>query len=182
MKTSGVFLMMLLLVSGGVVSAQNNPCAAEAQSQMDFWVGDWQLSWPGPQTGLPEDSLGRGRNHIARVLGGCIVQENFENLQSGYAGKSWSTYSAPRGTWQQTWVDNQGGYLVFTGGMEGAEMILKTAPVNRDGKTIVNRMVFRDIAANSFKWHWQRSEDGGKTWTDRWVIRYERAEPLSEKG
>ena len=36
------------------------------------------------------------------------------------------------------------------------------------------RMVYEDITENSLTWRWQRSADGGATWSDQWVIRYVR--------
>jgi hypothetical protein len=35
-------------------------------------------------------------------------------------------------------------------------------------------MVFSDITEDSLYWEWQKSEDGGKTWADRWTINYTR--------
>ncbi len=36
-------------------------------------------------------------------------------------------------------------------------------------------MVFSDIEADAFRWRWERSEDGGTTWSELWVIDYRRA-------
>jgi hypothetical protein len=35
-------------------------------------------------------------------------------------------------------------------------------------------MVYEDIRAEGLKWLWQRSDDGGKTWTTGWEIAYKR--------
>jgi hypothetical protein len=35
-------------------------------------------------------------------------------------------------------------------------------------------MVFTDIAADSFAWLWQKTEDGGQTWKTNWRIDYRR--------
>jgi len=74
-------------------------------------------------------------------------------------------------------VDNQGGYLLFTGEFNDGQMELRTEPSEREGKTFISRMVFRNITKNSLDWDWQRSEDGGKTWQDLWNIHYERKQP-----
>lgn len=57
--------------------------------------------------------------------------------------------------------------------MEGG-FELRTEPVERDGKSVVHRMLFHDITDGGLRWDWQRSEDGGGTWEDLWNIRYER--------
>jgi hypothetical protein len=36
------------------------------------------------------------------------------------------------------------------------------------------RMVYADITPQSLTWRWQRSNDGGATWNDVWVINYTR--------
>ena len=90
-------------------------------------------------------------------------------------GQSVSLYSAGAGVWRQTWVDTDGAYLLFTGGFEDGRMELRTEPRERDGTTLVNRMGFHDIAEDSLEWAWQRSEDGGESWTDLWTISYRRA-------
>ncbi len=54
----------------------------------------------------------------------------------------------------------------------GSNHITRTT-LARPGNVKANRMVFADIAPNSFIWHWQATQDG-KNWSDSWVIRYTR--------
>ncbi len=103
------------------VAAQNNgqsPCAAPQASQFDFWLGDWNLTY--------NDTL-HATNHIEKIMGGCTVQENFHDPNGNYNGKSWSVYNKNYNQWQQTWIDNQGGYVALTGGMQGDSMVLVTS-------------------------------------------------------
>lgn len=53
-------------------------------------------------------------------------------------------------------------------------MELRTPPCQRNGKTYISRMVFKNITENSLDWDWQRSENDGKTWVDVWNIHYQR--------
>ena len=154
-------------------SAQTNnqaPCNAAESSQFDFWVGEWNLTWA--------DSL-RGNNRIEKIFGNCTIHENFSNPKSKYLGQSWSVYNPNYHQWQQTWVDNTGGYIALTGGMQGDSMVLTTAervvPANLSptGK-MINRMVYYNIKKVSFDWVWEASTDGGLTWKANWKIRYER--------
>ena len=165
----------LFLFSVALMAQQNTPpCAQPEAGQFDFWLGSWELTWPGGQGGTPEGQQGKGRNVIERILGSCVIQENFSRADSSYIGKSWSVYNPIRNLWQQTWVDNTGGYLVFTGEFKAGRMELRTAPFERNGKTFISRMVFHNIQENSFDWDWQRSADEGQSWQDLWNIRYER--------
>lgn len=85
-----------------------------------------------------------------------------------------SSYSPLLKKWQQTWVDNQGGYLDFQGGLEDGTMILSRRARGADGKEFLQRMVWRDIRSDSLVWGWERSDDGGKSWRTVWKIDYRR--------
>ena len=160
---------IVALIAMGAVStipaqeAPPTPCSAPEFNQFDFWVGEWDLSWEG----------GSGVNRITRPLGNCVVQERFSGDMGGgrppFNGLSVSVYDPQAALWRQTWVDNNGGYLTFTGGLEGEDMVLYGG--SEDART---RMIFTDITPDSLTWHWERSTDGGKTWESRWVIEYRR--------
>src|SRR6201997_1467088 len=92
--------------------AASDPCLLPQQQQFEFWVGDWDVSWPGAK---PSET-GHGTNRITRVLGGCVVQENFSGGETMHLrGTSVSIFDSRTGNWKQTWVDNEGGYLDFIG-------------------------------------------------------------------
>jgi len=147
-------------------AAQPASCEASAARQFDFWVGTWTLRWG-------ED--GYGTNVIERILGGCVIEENFVGrMPDGlFRGKSVSVYDARQQQWKQTWVDDRGGYLDFTGGFEEGRMVLQRETV-RDGKPLLQRMVWYNISADELDWNWEKSEDGGETWTTLWKIHYTR--------
>lgn len=135
-------------------------------SELDFWIGTWEVRWA-------DD--GHGTNRIERILGGHVVHEQFEG--EGRAGKlvgeSWSVFDADRHLWRQTWVDDQGGYLDLVGGRVGDSFAFERA-APEEGATARQRMVFRDVAADRFRWTWEASPDDGVTWTPRWEIDYRR--------
>jgi hypothetical protein len=149
-------------------------CATPEARQLDFWVGDWDL------TGRLRTAEGwrdtPATNRVRAILDGCVIEERFRmNAEGGLRGVSVSVYDAPAAAWRQTWVDNQGGYLVFRGGMADGRMVLATAPAPQaSGDTVVSRMVFHDITADRFVWDWERSTDNGRTWTLRWTLQYRR--------
>jgi hypothetical protein len=89
---------------------------AAQQKQFDFWVGEWEASWPG-QNGSPS---GHGTNSIMRILDGCVVQEYFSGQGTPpFHGTSLSIYDLKPGKWKQTWSDNQGAYLDFVRRVQG---------------------------------------------------------------
>jgi hypothetical protein len=148
-----------------------NPCAASEQRQFDFWVGDWDATWPGAKAG----EVQRGSNSIRRVLDSCVVEENFSGGANMHLrGKSLSIYDTRANRWKQTWVDNEGGYLDFTGEFKDGQMILAREATRPDGIRILQRMVYKNIAAEEFDWSLESSQDNGKTWQVVWPIHYRR--------
>ena len=127
--------LITTLLSASLAFAQQtpNPCAAPEQKQFDFWVGSWDATWPGAKSG----EVGHGTNNITRVLDGCVVEENFSGGASApLRGKSVSIFVTQSGKWKQTWVDNQGGYLDFTGEWKDGQMILSREAVGPGGAKI----------------------------------------------
>ena len=132
------------------------------ENQFDFWLGEWDVTWG-------ED--GKGKNHILRIMDDKIIQENFS--APDLIGMSVSSYDAERKLWCQTWVDNSGSYLDFTGGFDNEKMILSRDAIVR-GQACKQRMVWFNIDANQFDWNWERSDDGGQSWRALWEIKYTR--------
>ncbi len=160
-------LTMLCVLLGTSVLAQSNssppPLPPEA-SQFDFWLGDWDASWSGNA---------RGINRITKRWDTVVVEEFDGSEATGLLGHSVSVYDANAKQWKQTWVDNQGSYLDFTGGFADGRMTLSRS-FEKDGKTIHQRMVWYNITPQVFDWNWEKSTDGGKTWELVWKINYTR--------
>ncbi|MEJ2747028.1 MAG: DUF1579 family protein [Anaerolineae bacterium] len=136
--------------------------------QFDFWLGEWDLTW---------GENGRGRNVISKILDDRVIQEQFTSLpddeEPPFVGLSLSVFNARTDQWHQTWVDNQGGYLDFTGGMVGDKMILSRQAVI-EGQPVQQRMVWHNIQADTLDWSWERSDDDGQSWKVLWAIHYRR--------
>lgn len=164
-------VLVALVVSAA--DAPAHPCAALQQRQFDFWVGNWELTWPGEKPG----ETVHGTNRITRILDGCVVQENFDGGGDMHLrGTSVSIFDTHSGKWKQTWVDNEGGYLDFIGEWKDGQMILAREGVGPDGAKILQRMVWKNIGRDELDWSWEASKDGGRTWQVRWPIHYRRAQ------
>ena len=139
------------------------PCDKPEAGQFDFWLGEWELTWG-------ED--GRGSNRITKILDGCVIQEEFDGTPAiPLLGLSVSTFNSVSGKWQQTWVDNSGGYLDLVGEFKDGTMILARNAVIQE-KPVTFRMVFYNITANELDWSWERSDDDGENWQPVWQIHY----------
>lgn len=141
--------------------------ATELKNAFDFWIGDWEVHWMNP-----DSSYTYAHNLIDTILDGTVIQENFTDSSSGFKGSSISVYSPADSTWHQAWADNAGGYFNFYGIVEGNTRIFQTESRLIKGVERIQRMVFRDIKADSFIWDWETSTDHGQTWTLSWQIFY----------
>jgi Protein of unknown function (DUF1579) len=157
--------------NGSSPRATKAPCSEPEQKQLEFWVGEWELNWPAGAAGKE----GHGTNSIGRVMDGCVVEENFSGGDSMHLrGMSLSTFDARTNKWKQTWVDNEGGYLDLVGKFKDGQLILAREATGKDGKRLLQRMVFKNITAKDLDWSWERSLDDGKTWQMVWPIHYRR--------
>jgi len=158
-----------------VDAPEPSACSAPEFRQLDFWLGEWDVRWDATK----DMEAGSGTNTVTRVLGGCVVQEDFVGGPStgGLVGRSVSIFHAPTQRWRQTWVDNQGGHFALVGGPEGQRFVL-TASRAADAVP-AQRMVFEDITERRLTWRWQTTADAGATWNDQWVIHYTRTSPGS---
>ena len=170
-RTILIAFILLCLNTEFILSQDSKPCSAPEFSQFNFWVGKWNLEWKNE-----DGSTGYGTNNITKPLGDCVIEEHFSTADSSFRGKSVSTYNTHKKLWQQTWVDNNGAYLDFTGGFEDGKMILSRKAMNREGKEVIQRMVWYNIIENEFDWNWELSRDDGSSWNVLWKIPYTRAE------
>jgi hypothetical protein len=166
------FFSILLFLFFNIASAQQpKPCSVPEAQQFDFWVGEWQVSW---KDTTKESGFATASNKITKILDGCVLFEQFNGTPAiPLKGMSHSVYNVHKKKWQQTWVDNSGGYLDFIGGWQDDKMILSRS-FQVKGKTIMQRMVWYKISDNKFDWNWEGSKDGGKTWQVNWLIHYKR--------
>lgn len=144
----------------------------EADSSLfDFWVGEWNLTWKDA-----EGNTQTGTNRIEKIIDEMVLQEHFSDAAGNFKGTSISVYNPRRNSWHQAWADNKGGYYNFIGDVEEGRPVFKTQPIEVNDQTIIQRMVFNDIDENGFTWNWEKSNDGGESWTLLWRIDYERAD------
>lgn len=161
-----IYLLLCLPFIAATAFAQN------AASELDFWLGDWNLRWQDT-----DSTEATGTNHIIRELDHKVICENFEAQNgafAGFIGRSWSVYDTRAQSWKQTWVDNQGSYLDFTGGKDGDTFVFSRKASTPAGKELLQKMVFHEIEADRFTWDWMSSIDGGETWKLLWRIYYSR--------
>lgn len=133
----------------------------------DFWLGDWEVTWVGPDSNIIV-----GENLIEKTLDGKVIQENFRDPSRNFKGTSLSVYNPQNNTWHQAWADNQGGYYDFLGVVEGEKRIFQT--MLPDSNNQIFRMRFLDIREDSLVWKWEGKKVESKEWNLLWQINYKR--------
>jgi len=159
-------------------------CASPEHRQLDFWVGEWDVVIRARASLTSEDwAEGRGRQHIESILGGCAIAETFvaDRPPQPWAGRSYSSWQPALGSWRQTWVDDSGSYLAFTGVVEQGVMTLTGEPRTVEGVTSQMRMVFQDVTPTSLHWEWQRATDAWATSSVMMIIDYTRMPPVAAR-
>lgn len=78
-----------------------------------------------------------------------------------------------RGLWLQTWVDDQGAYLLFTGKRAPEAMVL----IGRmpTGEPNGMRMRWHALSRERFAWDYEKQQANG-SWAAQWHIDYRRTD------
>jgi len=109
------FLVLLLAAAFPAAAQQTVGCNSPESKQLDFWVGEWDLTY---------GDGGKGTNRITKILDGCAILEEFTGAPGvKLNGRSFSTFDVATRRWKQAWVDDSGAYLDFTGSREDGRMV-----------------------------------------------------------
>lgn len=151
------------------------PCAhAPEYRQLDFWIGDWDVTSSGAAA---------GENHVERILGECVIFENWTGA-GGVSGKSFNVWDSTTKEWRQTWVDSSGTLIEFHGQLVDGNMVYRAQGLvpGPDGKLAPThqRMTFFD-QKGTVRQLGETSTDGGKTWSVSYDLLYTR-KPGSAKS
>ena len=184
-RTRAVAVACALAVLGFVASAaaqsapaqpivKPGPCDGPEFRQFDFWVGDWNV--------FTADGALAGTNTIERILGGCVISENWSGSK-GTDGRSFNVYSTADSKWHQTWVDSEGTLLELAGTFADGRMVLEGDSPATTGNPVRNRITWEKLPDGRVRQHWQVSPTGEEKWTDAFVGFYTpRTKPAAAKG
>jgi hypothetical protein len=128
------------------------PCDAKEFRALDFWVGEWRVTWKTPK-GEPAE----GRNSIQRVLNGCAMEEHWRG-GDGSEGKSLTFFDPATKRWHQTYVDNTGQPLMLDGSFEGESLVL-AGKHEKDVFITYHKITWTPLA-RGMRQHWQQSTNG----------------------
>lgn len=149
------------------------PCDDPQFRQLDFWLGDWDVT--SAASGLPQ-----GTSHVSREMGGCVVWENWTSAGGPYFGKSYNTYNVALKRWEQYWVDNAAGVIFFHGSLQDNVMDYWTDDVPQTaGGVLRSHLQFIPLGPDKVRQFSRASTDNGKTWQVQYDFIYTRRHPAS---
>ncbi|HYR98179.1 MAG TPA: hypothetical protein VEO58_04145 [Gemmatimonadales bacterium] len=139
------------------------------QGDFDYLLGDWQFTSVSQEFGK-----GRGYWSAVRLAEGAQVLDEYrvvgDSGETYYVTNTLRAYNAVLDQWEL--VSTEGGtglQNIGTGHRIGAEMHIE----QKFGVTSPNPSIWRiryyDIGPDRFSWTGDRSTDGGKTWTAKWL-------------
>jgi len=154
-----------LALPAAAQDANTSPCATKEAGQFDFWIGEWKVT--------ASDHLA-GHNRITKILGGCVLLEEYRGERGGYEGKSFNYYDPTDGQWHQVWVDNGGLRLHLAGRFTDGKMVLSGERIGQSGAPITDRITWHAHPDGTVRQVWDTSTDKGASWKTIFDGLYER--------
>ncbi len=168
MRTILILVLSIALAGASptLAGAASEQCGSTQHSGLDFWLGDWDVA--------NAKGVASGTSRVERILGGCVVMENWTSVRGGYEGKSFNTFDPATGQWTQHWVDNGGLSAVMVGEFHEKALVYRRSFAGKDGVATTTRMTFVSLDAGKVRQLVEQSVDGGKTWATQYDLRYTR--------
>lgn len=146
------------------------PCASNRDNRaLDFWLGRWTIAAPG--------GTRSASSKVTVDLDQCLVVERWDGGR-GHIGENLFAYSADDEGWHGLFADNEGRVHVFLDGKASPGLLQFTGPSRGPGgESVLNRVTIRRLGASHVEQQWEKSSDGGKTWTTAFRGEYTRKQP-----
>ena len=146
-------------------------CQAAPMRALDFWIGRWNiLNAKGQRT---------ASSVIDLVADGCAILERYSGAPDAagtqYIGAGLHVYDVADGGWRQLWSDNRPGATFMRGRQTDGGILYEWEITDPQGKRVLKRYTLSSISSGggrTVKQLGERSDDGGKTWTVEFDLRY----------
>jgi len=150
------------------VDRNARPCVyAPEYRQLDFWIGDWNVTSAGALA---------GESHVEKILNECVIWENWTGT-SGVSGKSFNVWDSTRSEWRQSWYDSTGTVTEYHGRFADRKLVFLADSLlpGPDGtlQPTQQRMTFFD-QDGTVRQLGENSTDGGATWQTVYDLLYTR--------
>jgi hypothetical protein len=148
-------IIVLLLFSPPSILGQQstqpaNPCNLPEVKAFDFQIGVWK------------DESGVQIHEVKKILGGCVIQENWKNAKGDYA-IALKSYDARAGRWQLSWVAPEMNHQFWEGRKEEGQWRFYRR-WQMDGEAILSRTYWVLVDDGTVERIVEQSRDDGKSW------------------
>jgi|SRR6185437_2623677 len=167
---AAIFCLLWTGVSPRAYGADSAACAVNPENRaLDFWLGDWSVAAPG--------SAPNATSAVTLEQDRCVVVERWDGGR-GHTGENLFAYSADDRGWRGMFTDNKGRVHVFSGMNVAHGAVEFTGPSSDEQRgNVLNRVTIRRISDTQVEQNWEKSSDGGKTWTSEFRGMYTRRQP-----
>jgi len=110
---------------------QGVPCSSIEFDQFDFWLGEWEV--------YDTNGVIVGESKISKQYNNCLLLEEWKSTAQN-RGTSYNYFNPQDNSWNQLWIDNQGGVLELKGVFEGNQMLLESKPFKRQNSFVINQI------------------------------------------
>ena len=137
-------------------AADEGTCSSNSESrQMDFWLGDWTVTYPGMS--------GSSTSKVDVSLDNCLIVESWDGGK-GHRGQNMFAYSADDRGWRGMFADNQGRVHVFEGKVAQGSAEFTGPSRGPNGEAVLNRIKVVRLSVDRVEQSWEKSADNGSTW------------------
>jgi hypothetical protein len=152
-----------------VLAQDPGTCSANPESrQLDFWLGDWTVSYPGMS------ATSNSKVHLS--LDKCLVVESWIGGK-GHTGENMFAYSSDDKSWHGMFADNEGRVHIFAGKVAPGSAEFTGPSRGPNGEAVLNRIKIVRLSDNNVKQTWEKSKDNGATWSMEFQGDYARKQP-----
>jgi hypothetical protein len=146
-------IALLLTVVAPAASQSPPRCDDPKYRQLDFWVGDWNVTSSGKRAGT---------NLVTQEESGCLVHEHWTGAGGG-TGQSFNFYDRSDGLWHQVWVSSSGMTLFLSGQYADGKLVYSGIAPGPQGAPQQQRLTFFRNADGTVRQLWESRSDG-KQW------------------
>lgn len=161
---------LFFLAAAVAATTGPNPKAPAETVQFSFLIGEWSCSTRRMQ---PDGSVADGppaRWSGRYILDGWAIQDVWVSAQpdgSAFHGTNIRSFNPETGKWDNRWLSQDNlQWKYFSAEKVGETMVMTGEGTDGQGRAFVDRNIFYDIGADSWKWRKDRSYDGGETWIE----------------
>ena len=154
--------------------------------QFDFWIGEWAINLRTIQEDGSWKDTYKSTARIYPILDGKAILElwNEQKFGEGIKGYSLRYYNREKGKWE-LWLNwpgkNRSGSSSLEGSFRhGRGEFFSYRPLD-DSTQLISRYTFCDVSPTSLRWDDAFSKDGGKTWSNNWIMEFSRTQDLPMK-